>query len=252
LELAQVAQVRSLLDTHDLSPLGTRYFLNTEQKCSNGATMSDYFDGVTRGDSLGQHVKDGLASAGMPGLRGLAFGMLENAEDALDPRPIMSAVTATGYPVCQQVACPVGDYNGALKDPTDPTISYVVDPVQYDVPNTNGPTQTRWVMAYDGDGNPLTVTKDEYGASPKCYNPDGSYLSTPPAGCVPPDPTVNAAGSGRYNLCRVVQQPTLPPTMSSTTVPTVEGFRSNTETALIGVSIAALALIVGWKVLRSV
>jgi len=206
---------RTLFDTQDLQPAGIRYFLNTEMRCSNGATMSEYMDGVTRGDLLGDKVKDALASAGLPGLKGMAPGILENARDALDPRPLFDAVTASSYPVCQQVQCPVGDSYGSIRNAyaTKSKNSYIVDPVTYD---GNGmPVQTRWVQAYDGDGDRISVTKDEFGASPKCYNADGSYMKTPPAGCPPTAPTaITATASGtKYALCTQVQPPT-PPSFS--------------------------------------
>lgn len=206
----------TFFDTHNPQPMGTRYFLNTGMRCSNGATMSAYFDGVTKGDLLGDSVADALASAGLPGLKGLAPGMLENARDALDPRPIFAAVTATGYPVCQQVQCPVGDVNGAIKNAREDK-PYILDPVEY----VNGmPTQTRWVQAYDSTGAALQVTKDEFAAQPKCYNADGTYMENPPAGCGALAGQSQAApGSDPYSLCTVLQPATLPPSLGGTTEP---------------------------------
>lgn len=205
----------TFLDKNNPQPLGIRYFLNTGMKCSNGATMSEYFDGVTRGDLLGDHIAAGLASAGLPGLRGLGPGILENARDALDPRPIFSALSGTGYPVCQQVTCPVGDVQGRLKDAT--TGSQVI---LGDVEWINGvPQQRRWVQAY----NPTTdsaiqVTKDEFGAQPKCWNADGTYMSRPPSGCpTSAPPTIQNQGTGRYSLCTVTQPATMPPSLPATT-----------------------------------
>jgi len=202
----------TFFDSQNLQPAGIRYFLNTEMRCSNGATMSEYMDGITRGDLLGETVKDALASAGLPGLRGLAPGILENARDALDPRPLFDAVTASSYPVCQQVQCPVGDSYGAIKNANGkgPPKNYIVDPVTYD---GNGmPTQTRWVQAYDSDGDRISVTKDEFAAAPKCYNADGSYMTTPPAGCpaAPAAPITATASGDKYALCTQVQPPTIP------------------------------------------
>ena len=239
---------RSFFDSQNPQPMGTRYFLNTEMRCSNGATMSEYFDGVTRGDLLGDHVAEALASAGLPGLRGLAPGMLENARDALDPRPILSAVSGAGFPVCQQVQCPVGDITGALVDPQDSTKRYVVDPVQY---VAGMPTQTRWVLAYDSTGAPINVTRDEFNAQPKCYNADGSFMSAPPPGCPASAPSASAAqGSGKYALCTVVQPATMPPSLGGGGS---EGFRGSEEgwesyaaaAAVVAVGGAAL-----WAVLR--
>jgi hypothetical protein len=219
----------TLFDKSNIQPMGIRYFLNTELMCSNGATMSQYFDGVTRGDLLGQSVANALASAGLPGLRGLAPGMLENARDALDPRPIFAAVSSTGYPVCQQVACPVGDINGAISNPNDPGSGpYIIDPTQ---PGPNGlPVQTRWVQAYDNTGSAINITKDEFGATPKCYNADGTYMSNPPTGCPATAPSpVSNAGQDPYALCTVSQPAVLPPTLQ----PSAEGFSGSAEGEVI-------------------
>jgi hypothetical protein len=223
---------RTFFNKTDLQPMGLRYFLDTGMRCSNGATMSEYFDGVTKGDLLGTHVEEALASAGLPGLKGLAPGMLESARDALDPRPIFAAVTATGYPVCQQVQCPVGDVAGRIQNVNDATKPYIVDPVQY----INGiPMQTRWVQAYDATGSPINITKDEFAAQPKCYNADGTYMENPPAGCTPPV-AGSAPGTDRFANCTVVQGPTMPPTLA-----TAEGF----EDMRVSVGAAFAAAVLG-------
>jgi hypothetical protein len=239
----------TFFDSQNLQPAGIRYFLNTEMRCSNGATMSEYMDGITRGDLLGDRVKDALASAGLPGLKGLAPGILENARDALDPRPLFDAVTASSYPVCQQVQCPVGDSYGATANSTDPTKKYIIDPVNYD---GNGmPTQTRWVQAYDSDGDRISVTKDEFGAAPKCYNADGSYMTTPPAGCPASAPAaLTATPSGtKYSLCTQLQPQTIPSAPES-----FADFGGSTEaataTAIAVGAVAALAAIGVWSFFR--
>lgn len=207
----------SFLDSHSPQPLGIRYFLNTDMKCSNGATMSEYMDGVTKGDLLGTRVEEALAGAGLPGLKGLAPGILENARDALDPRPILSAAMGTGYPVCQKVACPVGDVNGGITNAETGT-SYLVDPVQFD---GTTPRQTRWVQAYDSTGTAIQISSAEFATTPKCYNADGSWMARPPEGCAatePPPSDSNAMGSGPYASCKLIQAPVMPPTL--------EGFSS--------------------------
>ena len=230
---------RTFFDQHDPKPMGIRYFLNTEMRCSNGATMSDYFDGVTRGDLLGDHVAKALESTGLPGLKGLAPGMLESARNALDPRPILSAATSTGYPVCQQVVCPVGDSAGSIQNAQEASKPYIIDPVQYGTAGMGGPTQTRWVQAYDPKtGWPLSITKGEFGANPKCYNADGTYMNRPPNGCVKPPPQ-NTQGSGRYSLCKVIQ------------APVKEGF-CNPENEMIATvaCVAILGGIAAWSISR--
>jgi hypothetical protein len=181
-------------------PLGLRYFLNTGMRCSNGATMSQYFDGVTRGDMLGTHIEEALASSGLPGLRGMAPGIVENAFDALDPRPIIAAVTSTGYPVCEPVQCPVGDSNGETQNINNASQPYIVDAT---IANQNGvASQIRWVQAYDDTGSPINLTKDEFGAVPKCYNANGTYMTNPPAGCPATEPAFTGGpASSKYPLC---------------------------------------------------
>ena len=232
----------TFFDSQNLQPAGIRFFLNTEMRCSNGATMSEYMDGITRGDLLGNTVKTALASAGLPGLKGLAPGILENARDALDPRPLFDAVTASSYPVCQQVQCPVGDSYGAIRNANDPdpTKKYIVDPVTYD---GNGmPVQTRWVQAYDADGNRISVTKDEFAAAPKCFNADGSYMTTPPSGCprtLSVATTATPSGS-KYALCTQLQPPTIPsaPTFSGT-----EKFEDINDSSMETVAVVAVAVL---------
>ena len=249
-----------MFDRQDTKPMGIRYFLNTEMRCSNGASMSEYFDGVTKGDLLGENVALGLESAGLPGLKGLAPGMLENARDALDPRPIMSAVNATGYPVCQQVVCPVGDTDGVIANTKRERIEradgsfglrvtqdapYIIDPVQY---NGATPTQTRWVQELDASGNARSITKGEFAATPKCYNADGTYQKNPPEGCPRTEPPAGNApiANRKYGLCRAIRN-----------TPAVrrqnEGFEDMaalSEKVAIGLSIAALAGVALWSITR--
>lgn len=202
----------TFFDKQNPEPLGIRYFLNTGMRCSNGATMSEYHDGVTRGDLLGERVAQGLASAGLPGMKGLGPGILENARDALDPRPIFAAISGTGYPVCQQLTCPVGDVEGRLKD-----AATGAPVILGDVEWVNGrPQQRRWVQAYDAGGSAIQVTQAEFGAQAKCYNADGTYMARPPDGCALDAPAaVSVAGTGRYDLCTVVQPAVMPPSLSS-------------------------------------
>jgi hypothetical protein len=233
---------RTFFDKVDQQPMGIRFFLDTGMRCSNGASMSEYFDGVTKGDLLGSRVAEGLASAGLPGLKGLAPGMLENARDALDPRPIFAAVTATGYPVCQQVTCPVGDTNGNTANPTDPANPYILGAVEF----VDGlPYQRRWVQAYDATNSPINITKDDFAATPKCYNADGTYMSPVGTSCglteVQP---LMETGSGRFANCRVVQPPSLPPSL--------EGFSGGDNTVSVGAA-AAVAVLGGialWAMMR--
>ena len=234
---------RTFFNKQTLEPMGIRYFMDTGMRCHNGATMSEYFDGVTRGDILGERVKKGLESAGLPTLRGLGPGMLENARDALDPRPIFSAVTATGYPICQQVECPVGDNHGSIRNPQD-NKPYILDPVTF---RDGRPFQRRWVQAYDNRGNPRTLSRDEFAAAPKCYNPDGSYMENPPNGCSRKEPpTREEQGSGRYNLCRVRAA-----TTEGFTSGSVSDASESASTVAVLVATAVLGGLALWSIIRN-
>jgi hypothetical protein len=179
-----------------------------------------------------------LASAGLPGLKGLAPGMLENARDALDPRPIFAAVTGTGYSVCQQVLCPVGDAAGNITN-ADGT-QYIVDPVQY---SGGKPYQSRWVQAYDSTGAPIQISKDEFAATPKCYNADGTLIQPAPEGCFGIGGATNVQGTGKYALCNVTQPAQMPPT--------VEGFEEGSDVA-VRLGAAAIIGVVGLAVLMAI
>jgi hypothetical protein len=241
----------TFFDSHNPRPMGLRHFMNTGLMCSNGATMSEYFDGVTRGDLLGDHVAKALASAGLPGLRGLAPGILENARDALDPRPLFAAVTSTGYPVCQQVLCPVGDIDGNLRNQQDASQNYIVDPVEF---VQNVPYQRRWVGAYDSTGAPLQITKDEFAATPKCYNPDGTYRTNPPSGCAPLAATdISEPAGSKYPLCRMTQPAAVPSTVTGSNSGS-EGFTNGGDTATdvgVAVAVAILGGIGLWSLFRN-
>jgi hypothetical protein len=213
-------------------PLGIRYYLDTGLKCSNGATMNEYVDGVTKGNILGDRIAKGLASSGLPGMQGLAPGMLENARDALDPRPIFSAITGTGYPVCQEVTCPVGTTMGKIQA-SDSKKPFIIGPVQ----TVNGrPYQKRWVQSYTEDGTAVSISKDEYEMSKKCYNPDGSYMARPPDDC-PPEPTsIRGVPSGKkYENC-IQTQPAV--------MPRKEGFENPVSDSFALGAIAILGLAV--------
>jgi hypothetical protein len=164
-----------------LAPLGINYFLNTGQTCSNGATMYQYFQGIPTGNVLGSKVAGVMAQMGLPALKGLAPGMLEDAEDALDPSPMLNAMLGSGYPQCKQVTLEVGDSYGHIADPTDGT--QWLDPNDPSVATmgTNGLyQQTAWIQDTDSDGDPINLTKDQWSLMPKTFNADGSLVTTEP------------------------------------------------------------------------
>ena len=156
-----------------LRPLGINYFIRTGLQCENGADMWYYVNGIPTGESLGPKVKAGLASAGLPGLRGLAPGILEDAKDALNPVPIMNAILGSGYPKCRKVTLPVGDTNGATSSSDGtPWITGTIDR------SSGSAKQTQWVQDVDSRGSPIFLTQSEFNAAPKNFCPDGTSVSS--------------------------------------------------------------------------
>jgi len=172
----------SLTANKPITPLGVNYFLRTGLQCSNGADMWYYVNGIPDGSALGTRVKDALASSGLPALRGLAPGILEDAKDALNPKPVLNALLGSGYPKCKKVTLPVG--NG-FKQIQSGDNKWIFGPVQYDA---NGwPTQTYWVQDLDKKGNLVFLTQDEWNAEPKEFCGDGSIKKNHPGGdCTKP------------------------------------------------------------------
>ena len=139
-----------------VKPLGVNTWMKTGYTCSNGAEMWIYNEGIPTGNALGKRMAAGMRSAGLPQLRGLAPGILEDVQVALDPRPVMSAVFGTGFPVCQLVEKRVGDQDNRIQAPAvpgadagrpyvdDPQTVYYRDGVAY---------QKRWAHYFDTDQN---------------------------------------------------------------------------------------------------
>jgi len=149
-----------------LKPLGINYFMNTGQTCSNGATMYQYYEGIPQGNALGEKVKTAMKEMGLPGLRGLAPGMLEDAQGALNPGPLLDAMLGTGYPQCKQVMKMVGDAYGHVADPATGA-SWIESPETAFKGNDNLMYQTRWIQD-------KMIDRDKWEETPKNYNPDGS------------------------------------------------------------------------------
>jgi hypothetical protein len=159
-----------------LKPLGVNYFLKTGVTCSNGAEMWQYVKGIPEGDALGTKLKTAMEDMGLPPLKGLAPGMIEDAENALNPSPLLNALFGSGYPQCKQVTLQVGDAYGRIADP-DTGENWISDPET--AKNTgNGFVQTRWVQDTDRANKPINLTRDEWVDTPKTYNPDGTPIVT--------------------------------------------------------------------------
>jgi hypothetical protein len=160
-----------------LQPLGVNYFMKTGLTCSNGADMWQYIQGIPEGDALGQKLKDVMAEMGLPPLKGLAPGMIEDAENALNPSPLINALFGSGYPQCKQVTLQVGDGYGRIADPDTGEV-WIADPDT--AQNTgNGYVQTRWIQDTDQQGNPINLTRDQWTSAPKTFNPDGTPVAEP-------------------------------------------------------------------------
>ena len=125
--------------------MGVNYFVRTSTKCSHGADAWMYMPGIPQGDALGSRIQEALDKTGLPKLRGLAPGIIEDAKSALDPRPVLNAVFGSGYARCRQETKPVGDYKGSLqgKDGSQWVRPLYPNDIQY---LGGRPHQTRWVV----------------------------------------------------------------------------------------------------------
>lgn len=171
------ARSSSLSANRPIAPLGVNYFLRTGLQCSNGADMWYYVNGIPDGTSMGTRVRDALRSAGLPPLKGLAPGILEDAKEALNPKPVLSALLGTGYPKCKKVTLPVGDSFGKTSSGPDVWIPGPVEKI-------NGiPHQTHWIQDVDAKGNPIYLTQQEWLKEPKDFCGDGTAKKD--GGCEP-------------------------------------------------------------------
>jgi hypothetical protein len=155
-----------------LQPLGVNYFLNTGAICSNGAQMWEYIQGIPDGSALGENVKRVMAEMGLPPLKGLAPGMIEDMERALNPSPLIQSVFGTGYPQCREVSFPVGDAYGRIRD-EDTGEAWISDPATA-FQQSGTYLQKRWVQDVDKKGNPIQLSRDEWVATGKTRQPDGT------------------------------------------------------------------------------
>ncbi len=168
---------KSLPFTSNYKPVyryGINYFMRTGIKCSNGADMYQYIETIPKGDALGTAVQRGLASSGLPQLRGLAPGAVEDAKAALNPVPLVKSLFGSGYAKCQYQTRIVGDNYGRTGDENGSWIQGPIHSIYVPRARTYGPAQTRWVAQTDSKGDPIMISKEEYDRTPKTHNPDGS------------------------------------------------------------------------------
>ena len=174
-----------------LKPLGVNYFVNSGLTCSNGATMWEYVKTIPNGDALGQKVKDALAGVGLPPLKGMAPGMLEDVKFALNPMPIINAVVGSGYPQCRLVKKMVGNTDGKIEN-VDGVL--LVDPSGLLLGSDGRYYQEHWIQdrspvkksnnEEEDDnylrGDPIQLSYDDWSAAPKTYKESGCRVD--PAG----------------------------------------------------------------------
>jgi hypothetical protein len=156
------------------SHLGINFFMKSGLQCSNGADMWTYFKGIPEGDALGKSVKKAMSDMGLPSLRGLAPGILEDTKAALDINPLLNAAFGSVYPVCEKKTLQVGNEAGQIKDPNTGDI-WVKGPVT--IQKDGRAYQTQWVQMVDNKGNPVFVDRGSFDATKKTQNPDGTDLT---------------------------------------------------------------------------
>jgi hypothetical protein len=159
-----------------LEPLGVNYFVKTGQQCSNGADMWEYIQGIPDGSALGENTKRAMEEMGLPPLKGLAPGMIEDVKRAFNPVPIMNSLFGSGYPQCVKSGkLPVGDAYGRYKDPNTQE-SWISDPDT--VMMLEGkPVQEKWIQEKNSKGVPINLTRDQWVSTKKGYNRDGTAIT---------------------------------------------------------------------------
>jgi hypothetical protein len=154
--------------TMDLKPLGVNYFMETGIKCSNGAQMWEYMRGITEGNAFGEHMKTVMHEMGLPGLKGLAPGMIEDAERALNPEPLMKALFGSGYSECQEVTLPVGDARGQIYG--DDGTPWIANPKTAFIQDGQR-VQKRWVYKND-------LSRDQWNNTKKTMDFNGDPVTS--------------------------------------------------------------------------
>lgn len=155
-----------------LRPLGINYFVKSGQVCSNGADMYTYIQGIPKGDVLGKKMQKAMKDSGLPALRGLAPGIMEDAKYALDPTPLIDALFSSGFPQCKLVEEQVGDLYGRIQG--DDGEHWITEPGSAYKKNDNLYYQKRWVQDTDKSGNPIYLNKQEWEKTKKSYKNDGT------------------------------------------------------------------------------
>ena len=184
-----------------LKPLGVNYFINSGLQCSNGATMWEYVQTIPTGGALGEKIKAALRGVGLPGLRGMAPGIMEDAEAALNPAPVINAVVGSGYPQCRLVRMPVGDADGKIQNIDG---NLLVDPTGLLVDSKGKYYQEQWIqdrtvppVRRPGEsvteqflrGDQIQLPYDTWSSAPKLFKDNGCIdlsANNIPAGTLQP------------------------------------------------------------------
>ena len=171
-------------DMPGLRPLGVNYFVNSGLTCSNGAAMWEYVITIPTGGALGETIKKAISDVGLPQLRGMAPGILEDAQSALNPFPVINAVVGSGYPQCKLVKKQVGDVSGNIYN-VDGVL--LIDPIG--IIKEGGKTyQEMWIQdrkvvgpnkrnedddAHFARSDPIQISFDEWQKGPKTHKENG-------------------------------------------------------------------------------
>lgn len=170
-----------------LKPLGVNYFINSGLTCSNGATMWEYVETIPTGSALGATIQNAIREVHLPELRGLAPGILEDAESALNPFPVINAVVGSGYPQCRLMKMKVGDMDGKI---TNVDGVLLVDPNGLILGSDGAYYQERWIQdrkvpakrsneTKDQQfmrGDPIQLDYDTWANTPKIYGENGCIV----------------------------------------------------------------------------
>jgi hypothetical protein len=105
-------------------------------------------------------------------VRGRAPGIIEEVQDALDPRPLMGAVFGSGFPQCHLEKKRVGDQDGNIfkLDSSGNKIYYMENPETVKKEADGYYYQSRWTKKTD-------LTQEQYNSTPKKYCPNGTLIA---------------------------------------------------------------------------
>ena len=169
--------VRKYGKQYQIQTYGVNYFVPTGITCHNGAQMYKYVETIPRGDGMGKNVQRAMASVGLPPLRGLAPGALEDMKEAGNVKEIANAFFGSVYPVCSKLTLFVGTADGKITNEKGNALITEPETAQ----NINGANfQTRWVQALNQRGDPITLSKEEFEKIPKSLKFDGNPVDSDP------------------------------------------------------------------------